>query len=61
MGRRSGHITGRFLRFFALVLFLFCQVVVLMISLWEVVVVGTLMLVRSRCGGYAVVFGGLGG
>ena len=61
MGRRRDRSKVRCLRCFALVLFLFHQVVVLMIALLEVVVVGTRMLVLSRCGGHDLVYGGLGG
>ena len=61
MGQRRGRSRGRCLRCFLLVLFLFHQVVVLMMVMWEVVIVGTRMLVLYRCGGHDVLFGGWGG
>ena len=58
MGQRRGRSRGRCLRCFLLVLFLFHQVAVLMLGMWEVFVVGTRMLVLYRCGGHAVLCGG---
>lgn len=52
MGLQRGHSRGTFLKRSGLAVFLFHQLVVLIMVLWEVFVVGTRMLVLSMYVGH---------